>query len=438
MNSLKSTAVIVVLLGVLYGVYVTLNKPQSDDMSPAGTQSDSSPLDISMPPSSESAAGFSTGYNLGPASQQPSSGYASPATYQDPTTVIAAPPLDPQASRYGSDNSPATTYQPVDSATNLPAPPSNMSGDSIPEGDSGIRRSTYGAPAAEVPAMTDNAAPAGSGAPPLAEPSPETAPASTYGVSTTPPAQSMGSDVSDETLRNLAIHQLKQDMVTCEQMIAAGQFREALAILSPHHAKPELPAESREQLHNWLDSLAAKVIYSGEHLLADRYTTRGNESLFDIADKFQVPWQLLQNINGSAVSDPQTVLSGTTLKVVPGPFRAVVDLSEGEVTLYLKDLYAGRFPFELGDERPAVGDYQVADKRRDRTYYGKSGQTITGGDAANPYGGWWIDLGREASIHGSAARATPGATLGCVSLSTLDAKDVYSILSIGSEVAIRP
>ena len=50
--------------------------------------------------------------------------------------------------------------------------------------------------------------------------------------------------------------------------------------------------------------------------------------------------------------------------------------------------------------------------------------------------GWWISLGGEVCIHGSPLSPTPR-TLGCVSLSPQDARDVYSILSMGSEVTVR-
>ena len=111
---------------------------------------------------------------------------------------------------------------------------------------------------------------------------------------------------------------------------------------------------------------------------------------------------LLQSINREVVSDPQILVPGTQLKVVPGPFRADVSLATGELTLFLGEMYAGRFPFALGNEPPQPGGYKVQDKLTNRTYYAADGRTIPANDPANPYGGTWIDLGHEASIHGSA------------------------------------
>jgi len=80
----------------------------------------------------------------------------------------------------------------------------------------------------------------------------------------------------------------------------------------------------------------------------------------------------------------------------------------------------------------------VADKAPSHTYVGADGRTIPANDPLNPYGGAWIDLGREVSIHGSPAIASgANETLGCISLSPQDARDLYGILSLGSDVTIR-
>jgi hypothetical protein len=137
------------------------------------------------------------------------------------------------------------------------------------------------------------------------------------------------------------------------------------------------------------------------------------------------------------VSDPLILVPSTELKVVPGPFQADVNLATGEITLLLGDLYAGRFPFVLGDQPPHPGDYKVVDKRsQQKTYVGFDGRVIPANDPTNPYGGWWLCLGGEVAIHGSPASPSEK-TLGCISLSPQDAADVYGILSIGSEVKIR-
>ena len=46
--------------------------------------------------------------------------------------------------------------------------------------------------------------------------------------------------------------------------------------------------------------------------------------------------------------DSATIVAGTELKVINGPFHAEVDLTKKTLTLFLKNLYAGRFPIRVG------------------------------------------------------------------------------------------
>jgi hypothetical protein len=373
MNTIKSAAVLLVLAGVLYGVYTALNKPEPAP--PPGMTAQH--VDQLGPPHVEIA---------------PPSTLA-PSTLPPPVASLPAPPTSLAAT---AESSPAD-LTPADSA----------------EG-SAYRRSNY-----EVPARAETEPGSGSDS---------VAPADVALPETSPPAASAASP----TVNALSF---RRDLDQAEQHVAAGKFKSALATLSPYYSLSDLVADERQQLLAWLDALAAKVIYSREHLLDSPHVVQGkNESLYDLSDKYHVPWQLLANIND--VKDPQVLLPGTELKVVPGPMRAEVSLTAGEITIFLGNLYAGRFPFSLGDVPPQAGEYRVLDKRRDRTFYGNDGRTIPANDPTNPYGNWWLDLGREACIHGSPA--TPSERpLGCISLSPQDAKDVYGILIVGSTVSIR-
>jgi hypothetical protein len=256
-------------------------------------------------------------------------------------------------------------------------------------------------------------------------------------LETTPGTPDAAQAAADAASPALAAYALRRDLAEAEQLVAEGKYRAALAKLSPHYSHTELPAEQRAVLYSWLDALAGKVIYSREHLLAAAHQVRKGETLYDVAHQYNVEYRLLQNINSREVSDPQYLVPSAELKVVPGPFRADVNLTTGELTLLVNDLYAGRFPFTVGDQPPQAGDYRVIDKRsQQKTYVGFDGRMIPANDPANPYGEWWISLGGEIAIHGSPA-TTGNKTLGCISLSPNDAKDVYGIVSIGSDVKIH-
>jgi LysM repeat protein len=371
-NTLKSTAVILVLAGVLYGVYTTLNKQET------------------APPPGMTAKDID---DMGP------------------------PQVD-----FGGD---------AGQTSHLPAPPTTLTPPSTESPASGLHSSSAKdsqAGSLYAPRGRDSAAP-----PSASPPAPTAGGGSTYNQQSSFESADAASPAPSPSL---AAFSLRRDLAVALKQIEESKLRAALATLSPYYSRPELSPDDRAQLIGWLDALAAKVIYSREHLLDAPYQVRGSETLFDIAERSRVPAELLQNING--VNDPRVLLPNTTLKLVPGPMRAEVNLATSELTLYLGDLYAGRFPFTLGNEPPQPGDFEVKDRQPERTYYGPDGRTIAANDPTNPYGQCWIDLGPSACIHGSPLSAAPGApAMGCISLSPQDARDVYSILGRGARVVVK-
>jgi LysM repeat protein len=379
-NTLKSTAVILVLAGVLYGVYTALNKPE---MTPPPGMTSKEVEDMGPP-----AIDFEGG-----------SGDLATSLPAPPSTIVPsaeAPSPAPPLPRPG--------------AGGVYAPPSET--DSAASKDLGPTADAATSPAGDNRQLSFETPAAGEVSPAVQSPA-------------TPQAASP----------SLAAFELRRELEQAEQHVAENKFRAALAGLSPYYNRSELPAEDRALLIAWLDALAAKVIYSREHLLEAPYLIRGSETLFDIAQRSQVTAELLQNING--INDPRVLVPGTELKIVPGPMRAEVNLTMSELTLFLGNLYAGRFPFTLGDEPPQPGQYEIRDRQLERTYYGADGRTIPANDPTNPYGQCWLDLGTTACIHGSPlALSGTDKTRGCISLSPKDATDVYSILARGSQVVI--
>jgi hypothetical protein len=227
---------------------------------------------------------------------------------------------------------------------------------------------------------------------------------------------------------------LANAIATADRQRQQDRLREALATLSLFYNVPGLAEEERAALLGRIDWLAGEVIYSRRHLLEQPYRVSQGESLAAIAAKLQVPAQLLATVNGLQPGDP--VVPGSELKVIRGPFRAEVNLERDELTLFLGELYAGRFPIVEGtDPVPQPGSYEVREKRTDRNYYAAGGQVIPADDPRNPYGQYWIDLGSRLSIHATGAQAA-GPEQSCIQLRTADARDVFGILSAGSDVSI--
>ena len=221
-----------------------------------------------------------------------------------------------------------------------------------------------------------------------------------------------------------------------DKQFAEGRRRDALATLSVFYGTPDLTDSQTEALISRLDELARMVIYSRDHLLMSPHRVTAGETLSDIAEKYALPWELLANIND--VRTPDVLLPGSELKVMQGPFRAVLDLSASELTLFVDDLYAGRFPVAVGNApAPGVGSYTVTEKRRGKTFYDATGAARPVGSPENPYGDVWIDLGGGLSLHGSPSPTQPTPN-GCVSLSGDNAGDLIGMLSVGSTVDIQP
>lgn len=99
------------------------------------------------------------------------------------------------------------------------------------------------------------------------------------------------------------------------------KYAEALLLLSPLQDNPDVPEKLERELTEILDGMAAKVIYSREHLLERAYGVQPGDTLDSIADHFKVPALLLTRINGI---DPQNLRPGKELKVLTGPFSAHV------------------------------------------------------------------------------------------------------------------
>jgi lipoprotein-anchoring transpeptidase ErfK/SrfK len=229
----------------------------------------------------------------------------------------------------------------------------------------------------------------------------------------------------------IAIERARRDL-------EAGQLASALRQMSTWYDDPRLSPPQRQQLNLLLDRVAGTVIYSTQHLLESPYEVQPGERLEDIGQRYNVPWQLLAKING--IDDPQSLRAGERLKVIRGPFSAVVSLDKRQLTLMLGDgSYAGRFAIGTGrDHPPQEGVYFVSDKVANPVYHGRD-QSVGGGDANNPLGGRWIGLGAELGIHGTNRPDLIGRNdlPGSISLSPRDVDDVYDILSVGSRVTIR-
>ena len=222
-----------------------------------------------------------------------------------------------------------------------------------------------------------------------------------------------------------------------DRMVAEEEFRDALELLSRFYHSPDLTGPQRQRLIGWLDALAGKVIFSAEHHLQDMPYTVMNESLDDIGDRWKVPAELIYNINRDQFSDIAVVDPGATLKVVPGPFNAEIDLDQKIMTLFLGDLYAGRYPIRVGiSGSPQPGTFRVLLKSAvGHSWRDADGKDYPPDSPENGYGPNWIGLSGSLCIHAVDDSVRDGHR-GCIGLSPKDAKDVFAILADSSIVVI--
>lgn len=130
------------------------------------------------------------------------------------------------------------------------------------------------------------------------------------------------------------------------QKLTAGRYAEALAGLSVWYDDPSLGLEESQRLEDLLAQLAGTVIYSQQDLLLPPHVVAPGETLATVAAPLGVGPQLLAKING--IDDPLRLLPGEHLKVIRGPFDAVVSISRRRLSLQLGGNYAGSFPVLIG------------------------------------------------------------------------------------------
>lgn len=440
MQTLKTAAIVVLMMAVIYGAYVSMTKPPEtlpEDVQ--GLLAVDEGLDIPFDSTlglPESLGGSSVpGDNIGAPlvnseSQQSANsqlgGSRSSIDIPNGSLAVGAAPATNLAGQAGS-----------------PVPLADVGNTMPPEASAATQADIANAYTNDrYPKTADNfALPNPDSINPNFEPSgvalPDAGVGQAGGIATAS-AEGIGLNGSDVATATAVIAPnvgLANAIRTADMQFRQDKRKDALATLSIFYNTPNISGEQRNEMLARLDPLAREVIYSKRHLLEQPHRMSRSETLQEVAQAYDVPWQLLANING--IQDPLTILPGTELKVVRGPFRAEVNLTLKELTLFMGDYYAGRFPIAVGNDPLAVeGSYTIQDKQTGKTFYNRSGNPVAPGSPANPYGNFWLDLGNQISIHGSPDPTRPNEN-GCISLAEDIADDLYGILSRGSSVTIR-
>ena len=195
-----------------------------------------------------------------------------------------------------------------------------------------------------------------------------------------------------------------------------------------------------------LAELAEKWLFSRDCFpgdrLCSRYKVEPGEMLSQIAKRYKVPYEVLLGINN--ISRPEALRAGETIKVINGPFNAIVYRSDFVMDLYLQNTYVRSFKVGVGraDRPTPTGLWKVkADGKLIKPNWTDpdTGRLYSGDDPDYPLGSRWIGLeGVEGSakdrtgfaIHGTKNPEDIGkaSSRGCIRLYNGDAILVYSLL----------
>ncbi|QDT52949.1 Putative L,D-transpeptidase YkuD [Caulifigura coniformis] len=226
----------------------------------------------------------------------------------------------------------------------------------------------------------------------------------------------------------------KVDLASIQKLIGDGDDIEAHRLMSEWYWKEP---QSRPAFMDVLEQSARKIYLQAHPHYMDPHVVQQGQMLSTIAKEYGVPWQYLARLNRT---DARRIKPGQKLKVIKGPFSAVVDLSDFELTIHAHGYFVKRYQVGIGkDNSSPYGNFKVQNKLTDPTYYGPT-KIIEHDDPENPLGEYWISIGDSFGIHGTIHPDSIGKaeSEGCIRLRDEDIAEVYDFLSEGSDVTIRP
>ncbi len=186
------------------------------------------------------------------------------------------------------------------------------------------------------------------------------------------------------------------------------------------------------------ETVFSPSLFEGDPLVS-RYVVKPGETLGKIAKANKVSADLLAAINH--IADKNRIRAGQTIKIIAGPFRAVIHKRSYSLDMYLGNTFMKHFKVGLGAEGSTPsGQWQVGTKLTNPTYYPpRGGRIVAADDPENPLGERWIGLvgvGGEAAgqerygIHGTIDPETVGqnVSLGCIRMYNEDVEALYTYL----------
>jgi LysM repeat protein len=238
--------------------------------------------------------------------------------------------------------------------------------------------------------------------------------------------------------------------------IKAGKIIAARDKLNNVLLSVPLNLKQRQAIKATLTNLSKQWLFSrdphsGDTLTAT-YKVKPGDLLSQIAKQYHVPYEILLTINN--IRRPENLRAGETIKVIKGPFHAIIYRSTFTLDLYLGNkTYVKSYKVGLGEQGlgTPTGKWRVkpGGKLIKPTWTDPAtGRTYIADDPDYPLGSRWIALdglegnakGRTGfAIHGTKEPESIGtrSSRGCIRLLNGEAIEVYNLLvPVLSEVRV--
>ena len=234
-------------------------------------------------------------------------------------------------------------------------------------------------------------------------------------------------------------------------LLASNKPVEARRALTTAIESAALDPARRDRARQELTRLNRRLVFSPEIVEGDPFVrphlVGPKERLSGIVkdQSLAVDWRFIKRIN--RIINPRFVRPGQRLKLITGPFHAVVDKSDFRMDLYLGTgadrVFVATFPVGLGEfNSTPTGRFRV---RRGSKLINpewtnpRTGQKFGADDPLNPIGEYWIglegidDATRQLvgyGIHGTIEPDSIGrdSSMGCIRMLPEDVAIVYEVL----------
>jgi len=306
--------------------------------------------------------------------------------------------------------------------------------------------------AAPLPAITPPAAEPAPAAAPIQEPAPvaetvaEDTPAAPPVTAAQDPSASPNSTIGEGPNQTSSeAQQLIEKALALRdtgKIIAARDLlNESLNMKLSPAVRTGVKAQLAKLSEEWL---FGRGVLEGDQMTS-RYLVKPGDLLVNISKEHKVPYEILLKING--IERAEMLQAGQRIKVIDGPFNAVINRSTYTLDLFLQTMYIKSYKVGLGraEHTTPTGRWMVAPggKMIKPTWTDPdTGKTYLGSDPDYPLGSRWIALdgiegnakGRTGfAIHGTKEPETIGtqSSHGCIRLFNGDVIEVYDLMEPG-------